>query len=171
MDFSANLRRLRKAAKLTQEELALRCGWGQSRIGNYEAPADKDHAREPELKEIPIIAAALQVGVGELFGEPPSQSQPLRLDREIVRDVAAVLDDEFKKLGGGPYEIAKNPELFELLYERGATIDRDVRSPDNMLQLGREMGRLGIEGGSGDERSKKVPSKRLPKGNTGGGRV
>lgn len=167
MNFSANLKRLRKASGLSQEGLALACGWsGQSRVGNYESGY-----REPELAEIPVIARALGVQIGELFGEPPSQSQPMRLNHEIVRDVAAVLQEEFKKLIDGPYEIARNPELFELLYERGATIDRDVRSPDNMLQLGREMGRLGIQGETGDERSKAVPSKRVPKGNTGGRRI
>ncbi len=38
MDFAANLKRLRQERKLSQEQLALKCGWsGQSRIANYES--------------------------------------------------------------------------------------------------------------------------------------
>lgn len=66
MGFRDNLRKFRKAARLTQEQLALACGWsGQSRIANYEAGT-----REPTLDEVASLAAALGVTPGELLDAP-----------------------------------------------------------------------------------------------------
>lgn len=60
---------LRQRAGLTQEQLALACGWqGQSRIANYEADKIKKSAREPALDELPLLAKALSVSVAELLG-------------------------------------------------------------------------------------------------------
>lgn len=68
MSFAANLKRLREEAGLTQEQLALRCGWsGQSRIANYESASP--NARQPRADEVLLIAIALGRSVGELFGE------------------------------------------------------------------------------------------------------
>ncbi|WP_045769525.1 helix-turn-helix domain-containing protein [Xanthomonas albilineans] len=68
MSFSNTLKRLRLARGLTQEKLALACGWnGQSRIANYESNSPK--AREPKLSELPVIARALGVSLEELLGD------------------------------------------------------------------------------------------------------
>lgn len=53
-DISKNIKNARLAAKLTQPELADRCGWGQSRLSNYERGQ-----REPGLDDIKTIAKAL----------------------------------------------------------------------------------------------------------------
>lgn len=90
MTFSENLRRLRKAKGFTQEGLALECGWkGQSRIANYEAPTGRKGSRKPDIDGVPVIAAALGVGVQELFGFPALASQDARPDRETL---AAAID-------------------------------------------------------------------------------
>jgi phage repressor protein C with HTH and peptisase S24 domain len=66
MSFSDNLRRFRKAAGLTQEGLALACGWpGQSRIANYEKGI-----REPTFEEAASIAGVLQISSADLMGDP-----------------------------------------------------------------------------------------------------
>ncbi|WP_049887155.1 helix-turn-helix domain-containing protein [Xanthomonas albilineans] len=66
MAFSHNLKRLRQARGMTQEELALACGWGgQSRVANYESNSPK--AREPKLSELSAIAEALCVSITELL--------------------------------------------------------------------------------------------------------
>ena len=66
MTFAANLRRFRLSAKMTQEALALACGWpGQSRIANYE----KDGFREPSLEDVALIAGALSITKSQLLGE------------------------------------------------------------------------------------------------------
>ncbi len=67
MTFSENLRRLRKSHGMTQEQLALTCGWGQSRIANYESRGSS--AREPSFNDIEIISRVLGVTKAELLGE------------------------------------------------------------------------------------------------------
>jgi SOS-response transcriptional repressor LexA len=62
----------RKAADLSQAELAKACGWGsQSRIGNYE----KD-IREPSIDDLRTIARALKIGLGELLPIGNQSSAP-----------------------------------------------------------------------------------------------
>lgn len=63
--IGTNIERYRKAAGLTQAELAEKCGWNsQSRIGNYE----KD-LREPKHDVLATIAKVLSVRVSDLTGE------------------------------------------------------------------------------------------------------
>lgn len=99
MAFHDNLRRLRLARKLTQEQLALECGWrGQSRIANYEKPT-----REPNLSELKLLAQALRVSQGELLGEQPASaaSQPAIPDRAMLDETLILLDYDIDQ--GGKY--------------------------------------------------------------------
>lgn len=65
MSFSTRLRYLREAAGLTQEQLALACGFsGQSRVANYETRSGR--AREPSIEDLIAISRALAVPVGVL---------------------------------------------------------------------------------------------------------
>jgi transcriptional regulator with XRE-family HTH domain len=117
--FSENLRRLRIAAGMTQEQLAHACGFpGQSRIGNYESSGAS--SRTPKLEEIPAIAQALGVDINTLFGwgektASHSHSQPVRLDPAIVRKAGVALSLRHKTDGG--YSLAERPEEFVLAYE------------------------------------------------------
>lgn len=68
--FAQRLRRLRIAAKLTQEELALRCGYkGQSRIAGYESSGK--FTRNPPVSEISTLAKGLGVSDTELVDTLP----------------------------------------------------------------------------------------------------
>ena len=68
MAFSDNLRAARLKAGMTQEALALACGWsGQSRIANYESSAASARAK---VSEVPLLAAALGVSIASLLGRP-----------------------------------------------------------------------------------------------------
>ena len=78
------MRALREKRGLTQMEIGLRCGWSQSRYANYETPIDRPGARSPDLDDVPTIASALDVSIGELFGEPPIQSQSVGIDAAIL---------------------------------------------------------------------------------------
>lgn len=98
MAFSENLRRIRIERGLTQEQLALACDWGQSRIANYESRGR--NAREPSLNDIETIARALSVTRAELIGDTPpgcalkdvqAISKPAKLD---AYEVQAIDDDE-----------------------------------------------------------------------------
>lgn len=69
----------RQQAKLSQRELAARCGWStQSRIGNYERDV-----REPNLRDLEKIADVVGVPLNVLIGKPhqeteaPSASSPV----------------------------------------------------------------------------------------------
>jgi transcriptional regulator with XRE-family HTH domain len=81
MDFSANLRRLREAAGLTQTELATLCGWTQTRLSNYEIPRDRKGARTPDVDDAAVLAKALNVPIQHLYGDT---SQSMKLDPETM---------------------------------------------------------------------------------------
>jgi len=57
-----NLKRIRKAKKVSQAKLAEALGVCQGTVGDWEMGI-----REPELKDLPRIAEVLGVGVGDLI--------------------------------------------------------------------------------------------------------
>ena len=63
--FAQNLRSARKAAGITQEQLALSAGLDMSNVSRYEAGA-----REPGVRVIFRLAAALDVPPGRLLDGP-----------------------------------------------------------------------------------------------------
>lgn len=60
--LSLNIARLRRAAGLGLDELAMRLNWPQSRLAAVEAGSDDIH-----LDDIDTLAAALDVAPAELF--------------------------------------------------------------------------------------------------------
>lgn len=114
MAFSDNLRAARLKAGMTQEALALACGWsGQSRIANYESSAAS--AREPKVSEVPLLAAALGVSIASLFGEALA-SQSSRPDPAILAETHRFLDKAFGTLGKA-FDIESEADLFADVYE------------------------------------------------------
>ncbi|MFE3968350.1 helix-turn-helix domain-containing protein [Stenotrophomonas sp. YIM B13575] len=121
MAFSDNLRAARLRAGLTQEALALACGWsGQSRIANYESSADS--AREPKVSEVPRLAKALGVSIASLFGEAPA-SQSQRPEPAILAETHRFLDKAFGTLGKA-FDIEAEADLFADVYEWIVSDDR-----------------------------------------------
>jgi len=59
------IKEARQKARLTQPELADRCGWGQSRISNYERGE-----REAGIDELRVIARALNINLSDLISAP-----------------------------------------------------------------------------------------------------
>lgn len=59
---ATRIKTLRLARELTQSQLAILCGWSQSRIANYE-----NASREPSFCDINIMAKALGVTPGHLL--------------------------------------------------------------------------------------------------------
>lgn len=112
MAFSDNLKRIRIERGLTQEQLALACGWsGQSRIANYESSAA--NSREPKVSEVPTIAAALRVSVAELFGETPAKSQVPRPDFVKLSAAITILRN-YLELMGKPLSMIEDPVMLEI---------------------------------------------------------
>lgn len=129
MNFAANLKAARIRAGLTQEQLALACGWsGQSRIANYESSADS--SREPKVSEVPLLAKALGVSVAELFGDT-SQSQ--RLDFDKIAGAVAVLSS-YLEVAGHPAHWISDAALLETAYMVAEEFGAPV-APDNILDI------------------------------------
>lgn len=144
MDFNTRLKQLRHDAKLTQQELADALGYSaQSRIGNWEIGTKK-----PPFDELPRLAAALGVSVGALFGE---ESQSVRLDPDIVRDVAQALQNAFVAELGLGYSIIEHPDLFAGFYERIAHKEAGIDSPVVYTWLGRRLQELEARQGALDD--------------------
>ena len=70
----------RKALKLTQSELAEKCGWkGQSRISNYES-----NTRQPKYADLELLAGALQCKIGDLLSDEDFNERQSRLIEKIL---------------------------------------------------------------------------------------
>lgn len=158
MSFASNLRRLRDAAGLTQEQLAHACGYpGQSRIGNYESSAP--NARQPRPDELPNIAAALGVSVGELFGEPATgnQSRPLRLDPAMIAETHRTLR-ELEKDEGRTFSLEDEQYAawFVQVYALRAGMSAQPTS-EEWVEYGRKLATITLQG-AGDGRTDGVPA-------------
>ena len=67
MEFKDNLKALRLAASLSQEQLALQCGFNnQSRISNYE-----NGSRQPSMSDLIALARELGTSTDALLGVAP----------------------------------------------------------------------------------------------------
>lgn len=83
--FAQRLRQLRIKAKLTQEQLAHRCGYKtQSRISNYES--EGPNSRLPSLEELPVLAEALRVRTSVLVDALP-ESPETQAEDPAVRPI------------------------------------------------------------------------------------
>lgn len=166
MAFSTNLKRLRKQAGLSQEQLALALGYaGQSTISNYEKGI-----RSPDVDEVPAIAKELGVDVAALFTEssPSKTSKSVLLDPELVHDVAQSVQEAYDDLGLGVYSITKQPEIFAGMYER-AVAAGSAWTNGNLVWLGSRIKSAAHQGGEKDESSKNPHAKEHGKGLSGGG--
>ncbi len=64
MDFADNLKRIREAKKLSQQELADKLGVAQSTVGMWES-----NKRTPKLEELNRMARVLNITVARLLGQ------------------------------------------------------------------------------------------------------
>lgn len=139
MDFPQRLRELRVARGMTQEQLALACGWqGQSRIANYESRSGS--ARQPRLDELSLLAGALGVGMGELLEESPKSlpvqaSQNLRPDPAMLARTHEMLTTAFAG-HGLVFELSEDWDLFADAYEYLVEDDRPA-DQRNLVDFGR----------------------------------
>lgn len=167
MKFFERLRALRTAAELTQEGLALKCGWnGQSRIANYEAdPAkSKKTAREPEIDVLPVLARALGVPTGALvddldFDAALHSAQPSRFVRADLENILAAVGELIR------YKKPVTAETFERAYAYVIKQRRDAkviglkekRAGSDGAHTGRDS-RVGADSGGASRARKKRPA-------------
>jgi hypothetical protein len=94
---------------------------------------------------------------------PQSHSQSVRLDPEIVRDVARALQEVFAELDYEPFDLAQDAELFVDLYQR--MLERgEASSTGNLVWLGTRIKERARLGAPSDERSKGTHGKGAPAG-------
>jgi len=156
MDFHRRLRELRTARGMTQEALALACGWqGQSRIANYESTSAS--ARQPKLDELSLLASALGVSMSELLGESSQTHQVqashlLRPDPAILSRTHEMLTTAFAGQGL-VFELEEDWDLFADAYEYLAEDDRPV-DQRNLVDFGRWLAARKDHTGGADDQGK-----------------
>lgn len=172
MTFAANLRRLRIAAHMSQEQLAHACGFpGQSRIGNYENPGKNAHARSPKVEELPVIAKALGVTVGELFGEPPTESQVMGLSVSKLAETAKAMRLHYERMHQVfTLESERDAERFLQAYMIRERLPDDPSSAD-LIEFGVALEQIApSRGGIEDGRKEGLPTTGGSSGHVAGGR-
>lgn len=109
----------------------------------YATLAGIENADQGTSTRLHSIAKALNVRIEWLeTGKGPREqtaldrpSHPVRLDPEIVRDVAQALLEVYHEELGSLYRITDEPEIFTEMYERTVATG-DVNSRSNVLWLG-----------------------------------
>lgn len=148
MGFSDNLKAARLAKGLTQEALALACGWsGQSRIANYESSSAT--AREPRVSEVPVLARALGVTVAELFGEAASPSHAGRIDPTKLAESISVLRQVAKSLEVD-YDPETHPRSTAAVYELALALGAAPAQAD-VIDFGAKVAEILRKRGGGDD--------------------
>lgn len=105
MKFQNILRQLRKSARLTQDELALKLGYSKSTISMYE-----NGNREPDLETLENIADFFNVDINMLTGNKPAKA--------ITQDEAVFLNTYRRAKGSDSAAVkAVLKALVELLQE------------------------------------------------------
>jgi transcriptional regulator with XRE-family HTH domain len=140
MDFGSRLKRLREAAGLNQEQLALKCERsGQAWISNFESGQ-----RRPRFEDIPVLARALGVHPGELFSDLPATSQPVGFDMETLAFAHQMLRESYADQvpRREPYSVETEPDLLVETYFRLLKVKAN---PAEIAALGRSLGRHGVE--------------------------
>jgi transcriptional regulator with XRE-family HTH domain len=139
MPLHLQIKRWREYRRMTQEQLAAACEWGQSRIGNYESASKAN--REPRLADLPVLAGALGITIDELFfGTPGLEgvSQPVRLDPERLKNASARLHADFA-VAGFFLNLATELDLLALAYEAGIALSDERVSPAYAEALARRI--------------------------------
>lgn len=131
MPYPDAIKRLRNARNLTQEQLAMACGFPtQSRIANYERGK-----REPSLADAALLAEALGVTQAEVLDLTyPAQSQPARLTGEMLASAYRMARQTLRSQGQEPdsfdpeaneIDAAIFAEAMQTVISRGLLSDRD----------------------------------------------
>lgn len=109
------IKRLREHLKLSQAELAEKCGWEyQSRVGNYETGA-----RKVSVEDAVVLASALSVSPGELLFGAPDNADFIMPGLRPVPVVSYVQAGMFTEA----YNINTSGEAEELVYFDGPASD------------------------------------------------
>lgn len=156
MTVGARIKQAREARGLSRTQLAAAAGIPYPTLAGIENGDQSGSTRLPSLATaLRVRPEWLETGKGAMdAGEMAvqSQSQPQRLDPEIVREVVLILQKLYKDELHRDYVITEQPELFTDLYQR--TIERGS-TEGNLFWLGTRVRRDTMQG-VGSEQGKNV---------------
>jgi transcriptional regulator with XRE-family HTH domain len=170
MTLSDRLREAMADAGINQKDLAAACGVKPPSVNGWLS------GRAKFLRGENLLLAAKALNVSDQWlatGKLPkerttpaeSHSQSVRLDPEIVRDVARALQEVFAELDYEPFNLAKDAELFVELYQR-VRERGESSSVGNLVWLGTRIKERARLGAPSDERSKGLHGKGAAPGDT-----
>jgi transcriptional regulator with XRE-family HTH domain len=159
-------------AGINQRELARLCDVQPPSVNGWLSGKSKFLRGENLLQAANALNVSdqwLATGKGQK-ARSPSYSQSVRLDPEIVRDVARALQEVYRDELGLVYDIVEEPELFAEMYER--TAERgEANSRSNLVWLGTKIKASAPQGAPMDERSASVVGQGDAKGKAGNRRA
>lgn len=91
--LGARIRQLRKRMRLTQEELAERCGIHYKFLGGIERGG-----QNPTIAVLASIAGSLNVSLADLFDYEAAASTPQRMREQLIEGVKRGTDSEVSLL-------------------------------------------------------------------------
>lgn len=127
MGYGQAIKNARKAAKLTQAQLAEKCGLAQITIGQYERGL-----REPRREQLELIASALDISLLDLVAQEPAELEgfvrgvitPANIADELgisvelvwqaIRDPSSISSDLRKKIASAGTLITMENETPEV---------------------------------------------------------
>lgn len=116
------IKQARQNAGLTQPELAEKCGWGQSRISNYERGE-----REPGIDDLRLISKALGVDIYDLIANKSATKEPANIANAELHGGFEVWDSK-TPLHTDEVAIPFYMEV-ELSAGAGSAVQREVGGP------------------------------------------
>jgi len=156
MGYGLNIKAARKAAGLTQEQLAKKCGIATVTVGQYERGA-----RVPRAEQLQSLADALNVHVLELMGVPTSaefeMSFDLKADRELlsnrisaeyglsIEDARSIVDECFQAFQRDGKHIEGAATLLQLFEQLPAESRQEALNYANYLWSKEARGETGVD--------------------------
>lgn len=159
MTIGTRIKDVRDERGITRPQLAKLTGIPYPTLAGIENDDQSGSTRLHAIaKALRVNVEWLESGTGpkEAASQPASQSvsRPVRLDPEIVRDVAQALQETYAELGL-VYSITAEPELFAEFYERAVALG-SVESRSNLVWLGTRIRKGEARQGAESEQSKGV---------------
>lgn len=116
------IKQARLNAGLTQPELANKCGWGQSRISNYER-----NERDVGIDDLRVIAKSLNIPLSDLIDSPAPETQNVSESNAVFYGGFEVWDSK-TALQGDEVALPFYLEV-ELSAGAGSAVQREVDGP------------------------------------------
>lgn len=129
LNFAENLRRLRRGADMTQEQLAQKLCVSDQVVSRWETDVTY-----PDIQLLPAIAQLFDITVDELLGAKKAEEDGTA-PKDVIKALSAIGDsDEFyKQLEIAHRDYPKDTMIFEILCSRERDIDKHRAYTEELL--------------------------------------